>query len=427
MGKKSLARAILAGLTAIVLAPTPAAADLLSFCLSPKPTDPVQGNAWADQCPAYIQSQFASAIAAAQAQGLTTSLTQQQTQTAIATAQIGQQQTQAAILTALAGLSKPGAPAIPTGQSFDLSGVASAAQLKDAQLTYGVSKRIGGKIAPSLSAADKMLLVTPDELAALFSYPVDSMTIDAAFDSYIAKVTGITCAGAVKDPKGFAILPALDGLLGFQALLSATAGIATMFQPSLLAATKITPIVEPKYLLSAGLADGLGDKRQFLLVRGPTVGADNPILQKLGGLRRAMSEKQRAIAPCKADDPDQKAALALLKDVNDYIATLVKTDGTKPSLLDTAARRSALTGAGIRYTLMLSRDEAAGGVSAIKPNAFRSVQLLMGTSVGVSYQLVNLDGTPVLSGLETDIWSDRKAIDDWASADSISGTSGRAP
>ncbi len=65
-----------------------ARADLLSLCTGPKPSDPSLAGAYTKNCPAYLQSQFDSAIAAAQAQSATTALSQQQTQAAITTAQI---------------------------------------------------------------------------------------------------------------------------------------------------------------------------------------------------------------------------------------------------------------------------------------------------------------------------------------------------
>src|SRR5436309_9296782 len=94
---------------------SPVRADLLSLCTGPKPTELQMQDIYINSCPAYLRAQIAAQIAASEAQGITTSLSQQQTQVAI--------------LTSLAALSKTGAPAIPSGQ--DLSGLASAAQLKD--------------------------------------------------------------------------------------------------------------------------------------------------------------------------------------------------------------------------------------------------------------------------------------------------------
>ena len=401
----------------LVVVAMDAKADLLSLCTGPKPTDPGLAAAYTKNCPAYLQSQFDSAIAAAQAQGATTALSQQQTQAAITTAQINQQQTQVAMLTALAGLTKAGAPPIPSGQSFDLSGIASAAQLRDVQLTYQVAKAIGAKMKTELGETKKAWLAPSADLAPYTMAPVESATVGDAVDNYSSALKEVKCAGQKSGQAAFDV-GLLSGILGLQALLSTAGNIASMFQPNLLAATKLT--AQDTQAITAGFLDGLDKHKQFVVVRPPALKATNKILVAYGNLRIEIDRTAARISTCDKTKDDYKAAAASIQAAKDYIGALTKSDGAKPSLLDVAARRAQLEDDGIAYTLVLTKEETSAGVSAIKPNIFSSVRLLMGSSVAISYQMVKWSGEPQVSGMESGSWQDKRGIDEWAAPPSAS-------
>lgn len=401
---RPVARAIRYACAAISLAvlawPMAARADLLSFCLGATPTDPALLALHNAQCPGYIASQFANAATSAQQSQLTT--------------QLAQQQSQAAILASYANMVKA-----PTGQissGTDITALGIAGLKKDAQLTFGVTKVIGEKINDQLAANKQVLVVTATDLAALLLSPVDATTVKSSLDEATKRVLQLRCSGASAAP--VAAIPAVMlGILGAEALLSTIATGASMFQPSLVAAAKITGVTDPQNIMIAGLAAGVAtDNRKYLRVHVPAVTASNPILISLGLLRTSISAANERLASCAANDPTLKASHAVMADAKELVSSLLKTDGTKPSLLDVAARRAALTQENIVYTLLLSRDVSGGGVAAVKPNWFRSVALIMGSASGISYRLSDFDGRVVQSGIEFDDWSDRCSINGWTQA-----------
>jgi hypothetical protein len=374
------------------------AADLLSFCLGPAPTDATL-TVYNAQCPAYLQGQFASANGAVQSATLNT--------------QLSQQQTQAAILAAYAGMIKPPSPQIPSG--VDVSALAIAALKKDAETTFQVGTAIGKKIGPLLTADHQALMITPADLAALLQTPVEATGVKEGLADYTGKLDQLQCSGAA-GPKA-AVIPATAGVLGVEALLSSIATGISMFQPTLLATAKTTGVSDPQYLIAAGVASGVGDaRRPFLHSHAPSTSTDNAVLQALGQLKLAVTGANQRMAACKPTDPVLKESAALISDAKDFVSALVKTDGSKPSLLDSAARRSAMTDAKITHTLLLTRDVSGGGVAAVKPNWFLSTTLLMASASGVTYQLTDLDGVIKVAGIEFAEWSDRCGISTWPKA-----------
>lgn len=172
----------------------------------------------------------------------------------------------------------------------------------------------------------------------------------------------------------------------------------------------------PQQIIAAGFASGLPDEaKKFFRIHVPSVDSANPVLISLGTLRSAVVAADQRLADC-PNDANIKRSNAVMADAKDFITSPTKTDGTKPSLLDFAVRRAALSQDKITYTLLLTRDVSGGGVSAIKPNWFSSVALLMGPADGITYQLVDLNGEVIVAGMETDKWIDRCEIDNWTQA-----------
>jgi hypothetical protein len=408
-------------LIAVALAPLAAkATDLATFCLSAKPADTQSANNFDAICPIWLQAQGISAQQALS----TTALTQQYTQ-----AQTNTQQAQ--VLTALAGLSKQGPPPVPTGQGFDLSGLAGDAQLQDALMMYVTAQKISAILEEELKpAAEKSvctnkatgcaaLFVTASNLAAMNANQIDSTIVEKSLNKMIEQVNAVACkdTGQVH---GLDFTPALVSILGVQALLNAVSGTAALFQPSLLAASKVPPVVDPTQLIAAGLATGLssGGKARILF-RVPNVGADNEVVTALDTLRNAIVAANKKLAACEEPAKDSKLALFLkgqvsvVADANALIVNLLKTDGTKPSLLDSAAKKKELNKAGVEYTIYISPQVEAGGIAAIKPNAFQSVRLAEGTSVALSYQLTNFNGVTRDAALAKCSRRTIRTLDEW--------------
>ena len=376
------------------------AADILTFCLSAPPTDPATLSIYNTQCPSFLQTQFSNSGTVAQ--------------NADRTSQIAQDQTQLAMITAIAALIKPPPAQVATG--LDISALGAAGLKKDAELTYGVASKIGTKLSGKVSADSQAVLLTNAELVALASAPVDSATVRTALDDYTTRITPLKCSGAAT-PAVPAILPAAMAIYGAQALLSTVASVANMFQPSLLAAGKTASVAEPQSLMAAGLLSGVSDdKRAFVRVGTPSISNSNSILASLGLLRVTISGANQRLAGCAATDSTLKSSAALVSEAKEFIAALLKTDGTKPSLLDLAARRAAMTDAKIRFVLVLSRDVSGGGIAAVKENWFSATSLLFGTAVGISYRLLDFEGRTELSGFESDSWADRCSVAKWASS-----------
>jgi hypothetical protein len=377
-------------------------ADLLSFCLGTAPAAQWQLDIYNNQCPAYLQSQLGSAAATTQSSAVTTAL--------------AQQQTQAAILTSYAALIKPPPSSVASGVSIEALGI--AALFKDAEITRKLATTIGSKVASQLSANNNALLVTATDRVTLLSMPVDSATVIDTMNAYAGRVKSLTCPKPLKPD---ARVQAIDGgaigaVLATGALLSAIANVVSAFQPSLTAAAATKVVGDPQQLMAIGLLEGMPvDKKTYLRIFPPAVTKDNKVLKALSALRDEVVAADQRIASC-VSHPAMKESIALLSDVNAFIVAVAKTDGTKASLLDLAARRSALDDANIKYTLVLSRDVAGGGIAAVKPNWFSSERLLLAAGDGITYQLVDFDGKVLLAGYESDHWADTCDLDKWSSA-----------
>lgn len=373
------------------------AADLLTFCLAAPPSEPTALTAYNSQCAAYLQSQLASPGTVAQ--------------NADRSAQIAQDQAQTALITSLAALAK--APSAQVASGIDISALGIAGLKKDAELTFAVAAKIGGKIGERLSAQKQALVVTSGDLAALTSSPVDATTVKDALDAFTIRLTENECK-AKKDSPSAMVAPALMSIYGAQALLSAVATGASMFQPTLVGSGKIVGVTDAQNLIMAGLFSGMNpEKRAFLRINVPTITASNSILLSLGKLRSGIISANARLSNCLPNDPALKPAVAVLADAKEFLAALVKADATKPNLLDVAARRAALAESKIGYLLVLSRDVTGGGVAAVKKNWFTSTSLLLGTAVGISYRFFDFDGKVEVSGFESDTWADRCSFDQW--------------
>ena len=392
---------LLATFIALFAAGVSRAADLLTFCTSPVPPGDLK-VLYDSQCPAYLAAQFASG----QAAGVSAQLTQTQTQTSINTA--------------LAGLVKAPVAQVPSGT--DLGGLAGAVQLKDAELTYKLAALIGRKLASAtetsggssvIDAMHQVLFVgSANDRAALFASPVDSDTVQAGLDQNTEQLAKIACGN-----KGgqFKAQDALAGILGAEAIASVAATATSMFQPSLLSASKVAGVTDPTQLLVAGVYEGLGGSKSYLRLGVPLVVASNSVLVALKKTRDEIGRASKVLAQCPAD-PNAKAFGQALTDAKAYLISLTQSTGGNPSLLDLAARRASLKDANVKYTLLLQRDVSSGGAAAIKPNWFRQVSIVMATADWVTYELVNLDSTIALAGHESLNWSDTCNLKTWTEA-----------
>ena len=403
------------------------AADLLTFCLGTAPTDPTQSQIYFSQCPAYLQSQFSNSFSANQ-------LSQQSSQLGLTTTQLAQQKAQLDLLTSLAAMGK-GPTAVPSsGSGFDVSGLAGRTQLMDAKLSYSLAKRVGTIVGSKLNPAKppkgpesltllppppKVIYGTSTEISALLASPVDAATVVSTLTLYDTKLRGATCTQAsANDLNTMSIIPgALPAIIGIDSLLNSLANTASMFQPSLYGIGKGSNVQDANAVMAAGLADGLSNNRGLVYFRVPTITANNSALAKFETVRDDITQAILSLTKCKADATATKVMSSLVTEAANYLTGLTKTETGKPSLLDLAARRIALEDAGIKYTLVLSKDAALGGVAAVRPTIFASVKLLFGHNVAISYQLMSLDGIVLQSGIESDSWAERREIDHWADPD----------
>jgi hypothetical protein len=381
-------------------ASTPCHADLASFCTAAPPTGTGTEDLQAlykAQCPAYLQGQFSSA-----ATGIISSA---------ATTQLTQEQTQASINASVAGLIKP--PASPIASGGDISALAMAAQLKDAQITFNVAKQIGNEIGAKLDMDTQVLLVASaaDRAAFLFS-PVDATTVLGNIQDYTGIANGIQCPAP---PHAHPAVVPMVALLGAEALVSIAATATSMFQSQLLATGKASGVNDPTQLIIAGLVAGLADKSDFLHLHPPAITTSNRVLSALQALRVSLGKANIELAKC-PQAANYAADTQKVKDANGYIASLVTPSGANPSLLDLAARRSAIDEAHIKYTLLMQRDVSGGGASAIKPNWFLSVKITMATADLITYQLVGFDGKVKMADYKWDHWSQTSGLNGWSNA-----------
>ena len=374
-----------------------ARADLASFCtsapLSGPGTDALQAL-YAAQCPAYLQGQFSSAAASNASAGLTTQLTQQQSQ--------------ATIDTSIAGLIKP--PAAQVASGSDIGALAIASQLQDAQLTYELAKRIGAALKSELVESKQVLLVaSASERAVLLATPVDVATVLANLNIYTASTDSVKCP---KPGEVHTMVFPMAAALGAEALFSIAATATSIFQGQLLATGKTSGVTDPSALMLSGLAAGLEENKQFLHLQPPAVTVSNSVLGALQKLRVSVNSADVELAKCpKAGSfvaENQKVLNA-----KTYINSLVQTAASQPTLLDLAARRAALADANIKYTLLLQRDVSGGGASAIKPNWFQGVKIVMATADLITYELVSLDGKVKIAAFDSGHWTQTCKLSKW--------------
>ncbi len=383
-----------------LLISAPCRADLAAFCTAAPPTgagtEALQAL-WKAQCPLYLQGQFSSAAAGNASSALST--------------QLSQEQTQASINSSVAGLIK--APASQIASGGDISALALSAQLKDAQLTFYVAQKIGKSIASEVNDNSHVLLVaSAADRAALFFSPVDAATVLRNIKDYKDQADNIHCVGLPPPPVHPGIAPVV-ALLGAEALVSIAATATSMFESQLQATGKAASVSDPTQLMIAGLAKGLGDNKQYLHLHTPAITASNKVLVALQDLRLTLGKADVELARC-AQATNYAADTQKVKDANAYIASLVTASGGNPSLLDLAARRSAIDEKKIKYTLLLQRDVSGGGASAIKPNWFSSVKLAMATVDLITYELVDLNGNIKLADYDWDHWAQAMRLDDWS-------------
>lgn len=219
-------------LLATVVMPTFADADIGSFCLAMPPTDQNLLAIYNAQCPAFLQSQFASANAANKAAPTTTDL--------------AQQQSTLALYTSLAGLVKP--PVAQVSSGTDISALAIVAQTKDADLTYSLAQQIGAHLKTAADTTGHLLIdrdhqillvASAAERTALFANSVDANSVRIAANAYAADVGGQKCTGANR------IAGVIGGVLAAEALGSVISAGASMFQPSIVATAKTSGIADP--------------------------------------------------------------------------------------------------------------------------------------------------------------------------------------
>ncbi len=388
-------------LVLLVVAATPALAgtDLPTFCLGSAPTDLNLLAIYNAQCPAFLQSQFASANAANQAAPVTTDL--------------AQQQSMLALYSSLAGLVKP--PASQVASGTDISALAIVSQTKDADLTYALAQQIGAHLLAVTDSSHHalidlghqvLLVASAADRIALFANSVDANTVKLAADAYAKDAAAQTCTGPNR------IAGVVGGVLAAEALGSIISTGASMFQPSLVAAAKTSGVTDPTQLMIAGLIVGLGPNSAFVRLQPPTVTDQNSVIVSVTALRKQILATGRELAQC-PKDPGIAGKLQTVADAKAYLTSLVQTTNGAPSVLDIAARRAAITDSKIAYTLLLTRDVSGGGAAALKPNWFQSTQLMMTTADLITYQLATLEGIVADSSYVKAQWSDKCALDKW--------------
>ena len=390
-------------------------ADIGSFCFGAPTVE--QKDTWNAVCPGYI---------AAQAQAATLSLQSSQQQLAKAYQEMIK------------------APPSQIGDKVDIGSLAAGGKLKDAQSTYAIARTIGEQVIrkadPTLADPSKsetktvaaatgaskaptpkrILILAPEDRAALFATPIDASVLAATLDELTKRVKELKCPAVVKPSptpgeefRTFS-LP-IGPVAEAGALVSLIGTVLSALQPTLVSAAATTPIASPQFLMVAGVSRAAIDLgRPWITIATPSVTPKNKVVAALNGLRDAVTNANHELAGCAKDDDTVKKANAVFSDVTAYVNSVTKTDGAKPSVLDAAARRAALDESDIEYLLVLSRDVAAGGIAAVKPNWFQSTKILMASVDGVSYQLTSKDGTVQLAGFEYGTpWVDRCDIDDW--------------
>ncbi len=177
------------------------------------------------------------------------------------------------------------------------------------QLTYQVAKSIGVKMKAELGEKKKAWLSTSADLTPFTTAPVESVTVQSAVENYTSGLKDVKCAGQASVQAAFDA-GLLAGILGLQAVLSTAGNVAGMFQPSLLAATKLT--AQDTQAITAGFLDGLDKYKQFIVVRPPALKATNKVTRRplpLSRRRRTTSVRSRkATGPSRACWTSPRAA-----------------------------------------------------------------------------------------------------------------------
>ena len=200
------------------------------------------------------------------------------------------------------------------------------------------------------------------------------------------------------------------------AWLSLTSSAATLFQPQLLSAKEVDGLSERQQLIAAGLSSAFQGSGWSLRLHAPAIKADNKVIEALEKLRMASLQAAGRLAICPDDDKIAQAGKAELKEIDQYVSGLLKSDGTARSAVALAARQSALAHAGIKHTLLVSPDVGGGAAALVKPSAFSSLRVLEAAALVMSYQLVNLDtGKPVAAGCKAARWKSQTKVTKWPS------------
>lgn len=361
------------------------------------------------QCPALLQSQFATANAANAA---STTAAQESLET-----------TQASLYSSLEGLAK--APPAQVASGADISNLTAPVLLQDAKQTFTAATAIGRLLRADLVDGKAILAPASGAIATLVASPVSASSVTGRLDDFHDNLARIQCKG-----KQAQLLP-----LALAAVTAVTVGstLASAFQPTLVATGKSTGVQDTSLLIPAGLFHGLQadvnvpndkDMSQQLVIRPPAVDKTNAVLLSMNGFRAALNLANDTLTKCKSDvSASQQQTIT---DANSYASTLTQVSATSPvSMLDTAAQKSQIQQAGIKYVLVFQRDVSGGGIAAVKPNWFSSTRVMMASADGVTYQLSEINsGTLRDTGFQSETWSDVCGMDQWTQA--FTGCAGKA-
>jgi hypothetical protein len=396
--------------------------SLFAFCMAGKPaSDTTLQTVFDAQCPAYLQSQFAVTAASNAASA--------------AAAKQAQETSQASLYAQVEQLMKAPPTQIPAS-GVDISSLAAAATVKDAQMTYQAAATAGSELQPDIDNGKKAILVlSAGDLQAILSTSVDAPTVTATLLKYSDSLVALNCtpraaakrkvpAPAAKKPpvKGGQVVAhpevaGVDDALLYATLVTVAGTVSTALQPSLVAAGRTTGVSDPGLLIGAGLATGLADHKSGLIVHAPTINQNNTVIIALGNFRRGLAHATAQLSNCN-NDPDLDDKKALLAAANAYLSSVMQVSGSSPSALAVAAQKAALSDSNISNVLFIQRDVSGGGVSAVKPSYFVGTRLVMAGADVLTYQLTALDGGSIVAAniVTPKPWAEVCDLDQWQNA-----------
>lgn len=384
--------------------------SVLGLCLQGRPSDaqPVMQGIFDAQCPALLQSQFASANAANAASATA--------------AQQSLETTQANLYASLEGLLK--APPTQVATGADLSNLTAPVLLQDAKQTFAAAAAIGRKLKSDLADGKAILAPASGVIASLLTSPVSEKSVIGRLDDF-TKSLPVSCPG-----EQIQVLP-----LALAAVTAVTVGstLASALQPSLVATGKSNSVQDTSLLIPAGLFHGLQadknipndkDMSPQLVIREPAIDENNTVLMAMKAFRGALNQANNTLTKCKS--AISPTAQQIVADANAYASTLTQVSTASPvSMLDIAAQKAQLRKAGVKYALVFQRDVSGGGVAAIKPNWFTSTQIMMVNVDGITYQLSEIEsGALRNTDFQSEKWSDVCGLDQWTQA--FTGCAGKA-